>query len=179
MIQLKEIHSSDTGLYTYIEQLLVSTFPANEYRPLPELKASTDFQEKFHMTILLDDDAAIGLLAYWDFDKFRYIEYFAMDSSVRNKEYGTMALQLLGSQSAKPIVLEIELPDTPDAVRRKEFYERNHFVAWPNDYFQPPLREGEDILPLLVCCYGELDPETDFDIVKRTIHSEVYNFHEE
>ena len=179
MIELKEIHSNNTEAYTYVEQLLVSTFPTNEYRPLSELRSNTDHQEKFHLGVLLDDGATIGFIAYWDFDKFRYIEYFAIDSTFRSRGYGTQALQLLHEQTTKPIVLEFELPDTPEAIRRKEFYERNHFVAWPNEYFQPPFRKEDICLPVMICCYGELNPDKDFNQVKRTLHEEVYNFYEE
>ena len=176
MIQLKEIHSSDAELYAYAEHLLVATFPANEYRPLPELRASTDHQENFHMDILLDDETPIGLIANWEFEKFRYIEYFATDATIRNKGYGTQVLQLFCARSPKPVVLEIELPETDEAIRRKGFYERNHFTAWPNEYFQPPLRKEDSYLPLMICCYGELSPAVYFDTVKHTIHTEVYHY---
>lgn len=179
MIQMKEIHSSDVVQYAYVEQLLVSTFPPNEYRPLPQLKASADYQDNFHLNILLDDENPIGLIAYWDLDKFRYIEYFATDSAIRNKGYGTQVLQLFCNQSDKPVVLEIELPETLEAAHRKGFYERNNFAVWNNVYFQPPMREGDGRLQLLVCCYGELNPDTDFDLVKQTIHQEVYHFYED
>ena len=160
-------------LYTYVERLLVATFPANEYRPLPELKKMTDGRDNFLMNVLLDASTPVGLIAYWDFEKFYYIEYFATDSHIRNKGYGSQALQILCKQLTKSIILEIELPDTEMAIRRKGFYERNNFVVWPNDYFQPPFREGDGCLPILICCHGELDSERDFEMVKRQIHSDV------
>lgn len=176
MIQLKEIHSSDTELYAYSEHLLMATFPANEYRPLPELRDNTDRQENFHLDILLNDETLIGLIAHWEFEKFRYIEYFAIDASLRNNGYGSQVLKQFCSRSSKPVVLEIELPDTDEAIRRKDFYERNHFVAWPNEYFQPPFRKGDNCLPVMICCYGELSPAVDFDNVKQTLHTEVYHY---
>ena len=179
MLQLKEIHTTDVEQYNYIEQLMVGTFPPNEYRPLTELREYTDCRENFHMNVVLDGCNPIGLIAYWDFEKFYYIEYLAMDSSLRNKGYGTKTLQAFCSELDKPVVLEIELPDTEEAIRRKQFYERNHFVAWPNEYFQPPFREGDGLLPVMICCYGNLIPETHFELVKRQIHTEVYNYYGE
>lgn len=179
MIQFKEIHTKDVEQYNYIEQLMVDTFPPNEYRPLSELRKYTDSREYFHMNIIENGCNSIGFIAYWDFEKFYYIEYFAMDSNLRNKGYGTETLQAFCHKLNKPVVLEIELPNTEDSIRRKEFYERNHFVAWSNEYFQPPFREEDGLLPVMICCYGNLTPEIDFELVKHQIHAEVYNYYEE
>ena len=38
MIKLKRITTADTALYDYMEQLMISSFPSEEYRELEELR---------------------------------------------------------------------------------------------------------------------------------------------
>ena len=61
---------------------------------------------------------------------FRYIEYFATDSSFWNKGYGTQALQTFCNLSDRAVILEIELTEEEMALRRKNFYERNGISRW-------------------------------------------------
>jgi ribosomal protein S18 acetylase RimI-like enzyme len=158
-----------------MEQLLITSFPPEEYREPEQLRQNTDHTDNFYNCVLLDDHTPIGICSYWSFARFYYIEHLAIAPQLRNKGYGADVLQLLCRELAAPIVLEVEQPDTPLAERRIRFYHRNGFTLWEHPYLQPPYREGDGYLPMWLMSHGNLACEHDFDEVRQTLYKEVYN----
>lgn len=175
MIRLQRITTADHTLYNYMEQLLVKSFPAEEYRPLKDLRQYSDSKKLFHNHAILHNEIPIGLLTYWDFNAFLYIEHFAIDPSMRSGGYGQRVLQHLFQTTNVPIVLEVEEPTEEMAQRRIGFYQRQGFILWKKPYLQPPYKPGDTFLPMLLMAYGNLQCEKDFDEVKNQIYREVYN----
>lgn len=175
MIKLQRITTQDVSLYTYMEQLMTTSFPSEEYRPLEELRHYTDNKPHFYCNIILHHDIPVGFITYWNFGHFYYVEHFAIDPSQRNGGHGKNVLNHLCQQINKPIVLEVEMPEEEIAVRRINFYKRQGFDLWEKAYMQPPYKAGDDYLPMLLMAYGNLKCEQDFEQVKDRIHQEVYN----
>lgn len=175
MIRLQRITTSDADLYAYMEKLLVCSFPPEEYRELQELRKYTDTKAHFHNNIIFLNDIPVGLITYWDFGHFHYIEHFAIDPAQRNGGHGKNTLQHLCRLLKRPIVLEVEMPEEEIAVRRIGFYQRQGFSLWEKPYQQPPYKRGDNYLPMLLMAYGDLQCERDFDAVKNRIYREVYN----
>ena len=178
MLKLHRITTADTALYHFKENLMKQAFPPAEYRDFDELRLYTDTKSYFYNYIILEEDCPIGFFTYWDFDTFYYAEHFAIDPTLRNGGYGKQVLGLLRDTLSCPIVLEVEMPENEMACRRVNFYQRNGFVLWPNDYRQPPYRSGDGFLPMRLMAYGALDSEKDFAYVQRRIYTEVYKVHE-
>lgn len=178
MIKLQRIKTADVDLYQFMENLITTAFPAEEYRALEQLREYTDKVELFHNNVILEDEHPIGLLTYWNFGEFYYIEHFATDPSMRNGGYGKKTLEYVCTQLGKPIVLEVERPEEEMAIRRIGFYQRQGFKLWKNDYLQPPYKEGDDFLPLYIMAHGDLNPDTDYETVKNKIHRFVYGVKE-
>ncbi len=174
MLSLLPITTAETALYHYMEELLVSSFPSDEYRNLEELRIYTDRQPNFHNNAILNDGSPIGLLTYWDFDGFHYIEHFAIHPSQRNGGFGKRVLKYLCSLLQAPIVLEVEMPDNEMARRRIGFYQRQGFTLWARDYLQPPYKSGDSWLPMYLMAHGSLKCEKDFARVRKEIYREVY-----
>lgn len=176
MLRLQRIHTTDTELYAFMEQLLTTSFPPEEYRALEQLRLYTDTREAFHCNVILDEeDTLIGLFNYWDFGGFCYGEHFAIDPARRNGGYGKRALEeLCRMVHPRPIVLEVEMPEEEMARRRIGFYQRQGFSLWDKPYQQPPYKPGDGYLPMRLMAYGGIDPETAFDTVCARIHREVY-----
>lgn len=174
MITLKRIHTNDTKEYQFMEDLIVASFPTEEYRDLNELRHFTDEKKAFHNNVIFDNDKLIGLFTYWDFGSFYYAEHFAIDPTLRNGGYGKRTLEAICSTLDQPIVLEVEHPDTEMAKRRINFYERHGFKLWENNYMQPPYRKGDEFLPLYLMAYGNITPDKMYDIIKEKIYKEVY-----
>ena len=98
------------------------SFPAHELRLWPDQQAVMN-DPLYHFDLCLLDGALAGLILYWDFGAYIYVEHFCVEPSMRGHGLGTLILAELAKKS-KPIILEID-PLTDDvAVRRKGFYER-------------------------------------------------------
>lgn len=175
MIGIKRITTEDKQYYDYIEQLLIASFPVEEYRDLKEFRNYTDTLNHFYCNIILDDTTPVGLVTYWDLGGFYYIEHFAIDATQRNGGYGRKLLEHLASLLDKPIVLEVEHPTEEIAQRRINFYQRQGYTLWNKEYFQPPYKAGYSELPMYIMAYGGLNPDTDFEMVKDQLHRVVYN----
>lgn len=175
MIRLQRITTADTAMYGYMEKLITISFPPEEYRKLEELRTYTDSKPQFHNNIIFHNDTPVGILTYWDFNRFCYVEHFAIDPSLRNGGYGKQALNLLCQQLGCPIVLEVEMPEEEMAQRRIGFYQRQGFILWEKPYLQPPYKTGDGYLPMLLMAYGDLECGKDFETVKEHIYREVYN----
>jgi len=176
MIEIQQIRSKDKRLYHYMEQLLQDSFPHNEYRDLNELLFYTDNRSNFYCNVIYYNKNLIGVLNYWEFAHFFYIEHLAITSQERNKQYGGKVLERLKQILNKPIILEVELPENEDSTRRINFYERHGFELWDCEYLQPPYKKGEGFLPLRLMAIGDLNKKSDFEHIKATLYSEVYNY---
>lgn len=178
MIRFQPISTSDVQHYKFMEELLVDTFPPEEYRQLEHLREYTDRTGNFHNNIIFDDETPLGLLTYWDFDSFYYVEHFAINPALRNGGYGKRTMDYLLSMVDQPVVLEVERPTEEMAKRRIEFYQRQGFRLWTQNYEQPPYKAGDKYLPMYLMVYGNLEPAKDYETVKAKIYSEVYGVNE-
>ena len=173
MIQLKEIKTNHEH-YPFMEQLLETAFPLQERRDSDKQRKNTDENPLFHNTLITDDDMPIGLLTYWDFHTFVYIEHFAIDSRLRNGGYGSKALEAFKQRVAAPIVLEAEEPTDELTRRRIGFYQRQGFIMQEIPYLQPPYRPGDEWFPLKLMVHGAVQMEQEYPLIRDTIYREVY-----
>ena len=60
MIRLQPISTSDLQHYKFMEELLIDSFPPEEYRQLEQLREYTDRTGNFHNNIIFDDDLPVG-----------------------------------------------------------------------------------------------------------------------
>lgn len=178
MIRLQPINTSDFQHYQFMEELLIDAFPPEEYRELNQLREYTDRVGNFHNNIIFDNDLPIGFITYWDFDSFYYVEHFATNPALRNCGYGKRTLEYLCNYLKQPIVLEVERPIEDMAKRRIGFYQRQGFVLWEKDYYQPPYKPGDNFLPMYLMVHDNLDPEKDYEEIKHKLHTVVYGVKE-
>lgn len=174
MIELIEI-KTDSALYNYAEQLMTTSFPQEERRDTEQQRWYTDYKTLFHYCIIMDNAIPLGLLTYWDFQTFIYIEHFAIDNKLRNLGYGKQALKAFTEQIKLPIVLEVEEPTNETSKRRISFYEHQGFTLHELPYLQPPYRKDDTWFPLKLMTYGEIDMHGIYEEVKERIYREVYN----
>lgn len=174
MINLRLVHSSDAVHYLFVESLLQASFPPAEYRPMIDWRQLTDSDNAFYNNAIEIDGHLVGLITYWLFPSFCFVEHFAIHERYRGQHYGAQALAHLRRQMKRPLVLEVELPETPLAVRRIDFYRRQGFELWEIPYQQPPYRPGDPYLPMHLMVCGTLPEGTDFNSIRRQIYGEVY-----
>ncbi|WP_321438380.1 GNAT family N-acetyltransferase [uncultured Bacteroides sp.] len=174
MISIQQIHTADKEHYCFVENLFTTAFPKEERREISLQREYTDHKKHFHNNIILIDEVPVGFIVYWKFDSFFYVEHFAIDATKRDGGYGQKALDALKEQLKSPIVLEVEQPRDEISERRIRFYQRQGYQLWKNEYQQPPYRKKDNYLPMQLMVHGELDCDSDFELIKTTLYKEVY-----
>lgn len=165
--------------YYFCEQLYLNAFPASERRTPEQQRHVVDHNPLFRFCTIQVEGKTVGFLSYWELPAFIYVEHFAVDASLRGQNIGFMTMQELHKKSTKPIILEVERPDTEIARRRIRFYERCGYTLWNREYLQPPYQDGYTPLPLLLMCHGHLTEAEDFSRIKETLYKEVYHYQPE
>lgn len=174
MINFEKIDVSDAR-YPIVENLLHLSFPENERRDDEKQKNITNCNPYFFCMVIQKDNQPCGLLTFWDFTDFRYIEHFAISSHYRNQGIGTRILNEFVKQDKSPVVLEVERPTDLLSKRRIDFYKRLGFYLWEGiDYVQPPYRENGQEVPMFLMSTPGLSPQKDFLKVNAILRNQVY-----
>ena len=72
--------------------LYENSFPLEERRLIDsQLKVFKHLNYNFD--VIIEEEKFIGFLIWWEFDKLRYIEYFATVESIRNKGFGKRIIE--------------------------------------------------------------------------------------
>lgn len=159
--------------------LMKASFPTSErrnYAGQKELLAEPYYRL---ITEINSNNQVIAFMAVWEFPSFRFIEHIAVDPNTRGSGIGGKLMASYMRESSKPILLEVEYPDTDLAQRRIAFYERLGFQLNPFDYVQPPLQEGETYLPLKIMSYPRILTEEEFTHQKEILYTNVYKVTEQ
>lgn len=129
------------------------SFPQNEKRTLKEQKC---IEKNINYKTLgyFDENKLVAILFYWVFDKYVFIEHFAIDINQRGKSYGSKILKDFLEKNSK-VVLEIELLNDEVSKKRLKFYEKLDFVVNEFKHYQVPFREEDESLELLFLSYKE------------------------
>ena len=154
-----------------------SSFPAHELR-LPPDQCDVMGDPLYHFDMCLLDGALAGLILYWDFGTYIYVEHFCVEPSLRGHGLGTLILAELARQN-KTIILEID-PLVDDAsVRRKGFYERCGYVANAFAHVHPPYQAANRGHELIVMSYPHAISQSEFDSFTLDLGEKVMKYSEE
>ncbi len=158
-----------------VHSLYESAFPVEERREWRLLcDKLNDKQSGFALMVATIDGEFAGFISTWDIPGALYVEHFAVEDSCRGGGVGGQIIDRVVSSSAKPVVLEVEMPETGEmAQRRIGFYSRHRFVACHEFYYiQPSYETGLPLLPLMLMV---TDENLDLPEVAKSIHRIVYN----
>ncbi len=151
MIKRVEILSESSELFGVCWELYVSAFPEQERREM-EYQLATMARSDYRFEAVMDGDKFIGILGWWQFEKFRYVEHFAISSEIRSGGYGARVLAAFIEESTRPVLLEVEHPIDDLTNRRIGFYQRLGFVLNEHYYAHPPYR-GDEFVELMIMTY--------------------------
>lgn len=174
MIEFKKIAGAGDPLFVKMYELYRSAFPASERRTLGALELVLNNEKRFEADALMKDGEFVGFFTYWLFDRFCYAEHFAVDPSLRGKNIGSEVVQSLLQRIDMPVVLEVELPEDPMAIRRIHFYERQGLKVVPHNYAQPYYDGSGRMLPMLIMTNDLHFADKHFKLIKETLYKEVY-----
>lgn len=139
-VHFQRLTSGDDGLFEKAFDLYTVSFPEHEQRFRANqcaLMANTDY----HFDAIMDGDSFAGIILYWEFPGYAYIEHFAIHPELRGRAFGSESLRLFGG-GRDLVVLEIDPPDDPVSVRREAFYHKLGFRTNPFSHTHPRYRES-------------------------------------
>lgn len=147
----------------------------------PDLRRSFDEQKGLldHLNYKLvpkygNGRSPVGFISLWDFEKFVFVEHFAVKKGLRGRGYGRRIMKDLLMHSGKSIVLEVEKPATNIDARRIKFYNGLGFRLNQYKYQQPSYWAGGKPVELLLMSYPIALSEKDFRYVRETLYTKVY-----
>lgn len=155
--------------------LIEKSFPKDEYR-IKEEQEALFFRKEYAVYGLMDEEnrKLQAFISLWQFERFAFIEHFAVSPDYRNGGIGSRLLNKVLQQTGGMVCLEVELPDNELAARRIQFYCRNgfHFNEFP--YLQPPISRGRNPIPLRIMTWDKPVSEDLFKEIKNTLYQKVY-----
>lgn len=149
------------------------SFPKDERRPI-ESQAKIMGHENYHFEVFIKDGEFLGLLFWWGFDELRYLEHFATMPVLRGKGVGKKILDDFMIMDARPILLEVEMPEDEISMRRIKFYERAGFILHPDIYNPPSFHPNDPPPDLHLMSYP--DPISEADVLRfmEEHHPDIY-----
>lgn len=155
-------------------RILCEAFPESEHRSREDHLALLD-KPFYQLNTILKEDEPVGFWSLWDLEGFVFMEHLAVDAACRGEGHGTAVFRELFKTLDRPLVLEVERPDTAAAVRRIALYQRLGLHLNPYDYVQPPLQKGQETVPMhLMTWPSPLSPEA-YEAVRDTLYALVYD----
>ena len=169
VVELTEINIAD---FDKMFEIMEKSFPADERRPKEEQKEL--FENPLYKVYTVGKVKAF--MAIWEFEKFVFLEHFAVSTEHRNEGLGSKMLTELMRKYDKKIALEVEPPETDVAAGRINFYKRNGFYLNEYPYAQPSISKGRKPVPLMIMTSGKAASKREFDEIKVTLYKKVYKY---
>ena len=162
-MEFKIIKHDNSEEWNKAWNLYESSFPKAERRKLKDhLRASED--SLFHPASIWEEDKFVGIVFYWEWDNYRYIEYLAVTPELHGYGYGSRIIKKV-RDSEHTIILEIDPLINELSVRRLQFYERAGFALTPYRFVHLPYRLDGEPQELLILSYPKMitkEQHTDF-----------------
>jgi|WetSurMetagenome_2_1015567.scaffolds.fasta_scaffold123169_2 ribosomal protein S18 acetylase RimI-like enzyme len=172
MIAAVRLKTTNT-FFLFFEKLLNMAFPDNERRATTQQRLFADNHPLFFPLVLLEDQKPFGILSYWNFTSFIYIEHFAILPECRRQGLGKRAIQALNF--SQPIVIEVELPIDKTSKDRIRFYENLGFTLWESEYLQPAYSPQGSPIKMQLMVKGNLTENFFFNKIRSTLYRHVYS----
>ena len=157
----------------FAKELFESAFPEEERPPFGRLKKRDSKQFRFLVATTEGDDEPIGILSYWQFEEFTYVEHFAIAEELRNQGLGKAVFLNFMSQQTNQVVLEVDPSHDELSGYRMVFYASMGFVQNPQPYMQPSYHDDDVRIPMVIMSKLPLDDD-EFEEVRQQIYKSVY-----
>lgn len=174
MIELTPL--AESGHPHFAKDLFESAFPDEERPPFGEIKKRD--KTRFHFLVAtMGDDEPLGILTYWDFEDFIYVEHFAIHEDLRDQGLGKAVFLNFLSQQTKQVVLEVEIPHNEVSDHRVEFYGSMGLFLNQQEYWQPSYNKKKHELAVQMYIMTKYEVDDDeFDEIRRVLYQNVYGY---
>lgn len=153
-MEFLRIDPSDKLRWNKVWDLYESSFPTAEKRKIEDHIRALDNSQFFPMSAW-EEDTLIGIIFYWEFDNYRFLDHLAVNPELRGQSFGSQLLRYLSDQD-HTIILEIDPLIDEISVRRLQFYERAGYKLTPYRYPHLPYRLETEIQELLILSYPSM-----------------------
>jgi hypothetical protein len=157
------------GMLEPVNDLYLNSFPPEERRSPEGLEKQLNEPGCSVNSVWISEIPA-GLVVFWDFDEFLFVEHLAVQPHLRGQRIGEKIINQIVAKTHNPVVLEIEPPLDEWSRRRMNFYLRLGFQLLDVDYLQPSYTGSGPGYPMKLMANNAI---ADKDL-KRFI-AEIYN----
>ena len=171
MEYIKIIRPEDPMLAA-VATLYRNAFPKEERREWNELLSMIGTVPEMRLQVIVDGKEEIGFIISWVLNDWCFIEHFALSEKLRGRGYGEIVMKDFMSQYK--VLLEIEPPDTKDAIRRLNFYEKIGMFRLHFPYQQPSYREAGVFYKMLLMSNISVTEQLEMDRVLHLVMKQIY-----
>ncbi|NME70523.1 GNAT family N-acetyltransferase [Flammeovirga aprica] len=156
-------------------EIYLEAFSPAERRSRKDLLGNMEL-DNYYFNGIQFKDKNCGLVGYWVFEEFVYIEYLAMKSSNRGSGAGSKFLEFFIEKfKDRTIILEVEHPVTNIQKRRVNFYKRNGFFYNKGSFIQPQYNEDiKEEVELNIMSYPAKMDKEKLEKTKEILFERVY-----
>lgn len=173
-MELLRIEVGDKIRWDEVWKLYEESFPIAERRKAEDHLRACDDEHFFPLSVW-DGQQLIGLMFFWEWDNYRYLEHLAISPDLRGRGYGTIVLRYL-YDSNHTIILEIDPLVNELSVRRLQFYERSGFTLTPYRFVHLPYRLDGIKQELLILSYPKLITKEQHNHFLKFLGEEVIKY---
>lgn len=160
--------------FNEVWKIYESAFPEDERRSLQQQQKILN-NCLYNFTPIYNNGSLVGFVAFWLLKDFIFIEHLAIDKNLRGKGYGAQITKNIISKYDKKIILEVEKPNTNQAKRRIDFYEKLGFCLNKYDYTQPAYNPNKKAVPLYLMSYPKKISKKEFTKVNTILYEKIYS----
>ena len=160
-MEFLKIEPEDKSRWSEVWKLYEESFPVAERRKAED-----------HLSAC---NQLIGLMFFWEWDNYRYLEHLAVNPDLRGHGYGTQLLNYL-RESKHTIILEIDPLINELSVRRLQFYERSGFTLTPYRFVHLPYQLDGIKQELLILSYPKMISKEQHNHFLKFVGEEVIKY---
>lgn len=169
-----QISTDDTARWENVWTLYEESFPEAERRKRTDhLRACTD--SRFFPLSAWEGRELIGLMFFWEWNSYRYLEHLAVTPSLRGHGYGSRMLRDL-RDSEHTVILEVDPLINELSVRRLQLYERAGYMLTPYRFVHLPYRIEAEAQELLILSYPNMITKEQHNDFLRFVNEEVIHY---
>lgn len=154
------VGSTENCYWEKMMEIYKTSFPLFEQRTI-EAQIDVLKDDKYNCVVICEEELIIGILFYWEFENYRYIEHLAISANLRGKNYGSKVLKKFCDYNGT-IILEIDPPVDDISVKRLNFYSNLGFTLQEFNHIHPPYRKEYEGHSLKIMSYNKNISEDEY-----------------
>lgn len=159
-IHFQTLTSGTDDLFESAFALYSVSFPEHEQRSI-EKQCALMGNQLYHFDAIIADGVFAGIILYWTFDSYTYVEHFAIHPDLRGQAVGSKSMRAF-CRNHNSVILEIDPPTDPLSIRRQEFYQKLGFRTNSHSHEHPAYKKAFSPHPLTVMSYPRELPKKEY-----------------